>query len=186
MAKKKRIDRNGYVAVNTKDDLATAEIEDYKYEHLLIAEEILDRPLKAGEEVHHLDLNRSNNSPDNLLVLSGPMHGKLHGWLNKNVIIPKPEYAERKERGCIRCLICEKPIDPEFKYCSPEHASQDRKAESRPNKETLVQLVNELPMTKIGKMFGVSDNAVKKWCKQENIELGDRRGYWQKKAFEKL
>lgn len=49
----------------------TADITDYKYEHILMAEDMLDRKLKPGEEVHHLDKNRTNNSPDNLLVLSG-------------------------------------------------------------------------------------------------------------------
>lgn len=183
MAKKKRIDRNGYVAVHVGEDLTTADVSQYQYEHILVAEEMLDRPLKSGEVVHHLDSNRSNNSPDNLLVLSGPMHAKLHTWMDKNIIIPKPDYQERIDRGCVRCQICDKPIDSNMKFCSPEHASQARTSEIKPDKETLEALVQNTPMTKIGSEYGVSDNAVRKWCKSYGIELGDRRGHWQKQKY---
>lgn len=35
-------------------------------------------------------------------------------------------------------------------------------------------------MTEIGKMFGVSDNAVKKRCRKLGIELKPMRGFWRK------
>jgi hypothetical protein len=35
-------------------------------------------------------------------------------------------------------------------------------------------------MTKIGEMFNVSNNAIKKWAKSYKIELIDRRGFWTK------
>lgn len=47
-----------------------------------------------------------------------------------------------------------------------------------PSKEELVNLLKEKPMTEIGKMFGVSDNAVKKRCKKFGIELIPMRGHW--------
>ena len=40
----------------------------------------------------------------------------------------------------------------------------------RPSYEELKNLTKTLPMTQIGKMFGVSDNAVRKWIKR--YELG--------------
>jgi transposase/Zn finger protein HypA/HybF involved in hydrogenase expression len=47
--------------------------------------------------------------------------------------------------------------------------------------EQLKILINEKPMTEIGKMFGVSSNAIKKRCRAMGLELPkDRRGYWQK------
>lgn len=39
-----------------------------------------------------------------------------------------------------------------------------RKVE-RPTKEKLEELITKYPMTKIGKMYGVSDNAIRKWLK---------------------
>ena len=40
----------------------------YVYEHILVAEATLGRPLVKGEVVHHIDHDRLNNSPDNLQV----------------------------------------------------------------------------------------------------------------------
>lgn len=58
--------------------------------------------------------------------------------------------------------------------------SYDRVRKFNPTKDELVALVKEKPMTEIGKMFGVSDNAVKKRCKKLGIELKPMRGYWRK------
>jgi len=49
-----------------------------------------------------------------------------------------------------------------------------------PTKEELEILVKEKPMTEIGKMFGVSDNAVKKRCIKLGVELKSMRGHWRK------
>lgn len=39
----------------------------------------------------------------------------------------------------------------------------------RPTREELKSLIRTLPFTKIGEMFNVSDNAIRKWCVQENL-----------------
>jgi hypothetical protein len=58
----------------------------WQLEHRFVAENgILNRPLKPypQEVVHHIDLNKCNNSPDNLLVCSAKEHNDIHGreWL---------------------------------------------------------------------------------------------------------
>lgn len=40
----------------------------YVLEHIVVAEQILGRRLKADEEVHHKDHDRSNNEPSNLKI----------------------------------------------------------------------------------------------------------------------
>lgn len=47
-------------------------------EHRLIAAVLIGRPLEDGEMVHHLDLDRSNNSPENLVVVNPTEHGTFH------------------------------------------------------------------------------------------------------------
>jgi hypothetical protein len=47
------------------------------YEHRLVAEEAIGRPLEKGEVVHHIDGNRANNAPENLLVMPVSEHDKL-------------------------------------------------------------------------------------------------------------
>jgi hypothetical protein len=55
----------------------------------------------------------------------------------------------------------------------------------RPDKETLEKLVWEMSCVKIGEMYGVSDNAVNKWCKFYGIEKPGR-GDWGKIKYGKL
>jgi hypothetical protein len=41
----------------------------------------------------------------------------------------------------------------------------------RPSRESLEKMVKEMPMTKIGVKYGVSDNTVRKWCKHLGINF---------------
>ena len=52
-----------------------------RHEHRQVVETLLGRPLKPGEVVHHLDGDKRNNDPDNLVVLpSQSAHCKAHDF----------------------------------------------------------------------------------------------------------
>lgn len=184
---KKLLPMNGYstVAPVITEGGKAPEFKDYELEHRIVAENMLGRKLKEGEVVHHLDSNRANNSPDNLLVLSGPMHNKLHTWLDKYTLVPSEKQKERIELGCVRCLSCNFPIAPEFIYCSPECGNSARRKVERPSKEELSQKLWEKPTTHIAEEYGVSDKAISKWAKAYEIEKPPR-GYWAKLAADAL
>jgi len=56
-----------------------------RHEHRVVAEEVLGRALRPGEVVHHLDENRRNNEPGNLIVLATQRdHAKLHQWMKRS------------------------------------------------------------------------------------------------------
>jgi hypothetical protein len=70
------------------------------------------------------------------------------------------------ERECKNCHKKYESKTQRQKYCCPECACLDkRKVKDRPTKEQILEFSKNMPMTKIGEMFGVSDNAVRKWIK---------------------
>lgn len=51
----------------------------YVYEHVIVAEKKIGRPLRPGEVVHHIDGDKRNNAPSNLEVLASQAeHARLH------------------------------------------------------------------------------------------------------------
>lgn len=59
----------GYIRVYAPEHYS-ADVNGLVYEHQMVAEKKIGRPLKDREVVHHIDGNRANNSQDNLLVFA--------------------------------------------------------------------------------------------------------------------
>lgn len=58
-----------------------------RHTHRIVAEEMLGRPLKPGEVVHHIDRNKRNNSPENLMVFASQAeHAAWHKTHDKEVM----------------------------------------------------------------------------------------------------
>lgn len=63
---------HGYLVVSD------GKVKDYL--HRVVAKNYLGRDLEPGEHVHHLDGDKTNNEPSNLIVLSRSAHTKLHRY----------------------------------------------------------------------------------------------------------
>lgn len=130
-------------------------------------------------ELNHVDGNRDNNSPENLQLLCPNCHAQTDNWRGrkkrKKITIP------------LTCKTCGKNIKSRnktglCKKCLSSLNKEERKRTRRfdPTKEELLHLVERLPLTKIGKIYGVTDNAIKKRCKLYEIDLRPQ-GYFQRK-----
>lgn len=62
------------------------------------------------------------------------------------------------------CIDCGKSIDSHSVRCNECNKINQRKVE-RPSKEELSKLIRENSFSEVGKMYGVSDNSIRKWCK---------------------
>ena len=118
------------------------------YHHRHIASIKVGRWLTSKEVVHHKDSNRANNLPENLEVMSQSDHSALHQGGRKQF---KP------------CEICE-TLMLNKRYCSIQcHAFAGRKVEW-PGKWELKELIDNNTWVAIGRTYGVSCNAVRKWA----------------------
>lgn len=66
----------------------------WQSEHKIVAEQFY-RKMEKNEVIHHLDINGSNNSPDNLLILDWKEHKKYHNEYNKNVLWSDENYEKQ-------------------------------------------------------------------------------------------
>jgi predicted nucleic acid-binding Zn ribbon protein len=149
----------------------------YVYEHIIVAEEILKRPLSYIEVVHHLNGNKKDNRKCNILVLTKNMHGKLHMWLRKgapyegtlreNVLNSRKSKAEEPRI----CPVCDKTIHSKnnVMYCSNNCNGLDKRKIERPSKEKLQLEIESNNWETLAKKYKVSSNAIRKWARKYNL-----------------
>lgn len=66
----KRPTYNGYILTKKAPTNPRARADGYLFEHVLVAEKKLGRPLRKEEIVHHIDHVKGNNAPSNLYIFS--------------------------------------------------------------------------------------------------------------------
>lgn len=174
-------DRNGYVLVYLKDH-HRAEKNGVVYEHILVAEQILGRDLKKDEVVHHIDGNRSNNNPKNLMIFAtNGDHTSFHAG-NKAYNINGVWYTERKRKKvCPYCgkeyFLAKTDNYNRRKYCSVKCA-RAMQGKLLNNSKIGCYTIEELQallyenngnFTKVGKMLGISSNAIVNRLKRRNL-----------------
>ena len=110
MAQDRCVTSNGYVLVRDVDGIYGK--RDAKVpEHRLVMAKKLGRPLSTNEHVHHIDLDKTNNDPSNLKIMTAAEHGAIHRGGNRiprKKVTSKFQFAGRSKWVKLRCPQCGK------------------------------------------------------------------------------
>ena len=137
---------------------------------------MLGRWLKKDEVVHHINSIRDDNREENLMIFASQKDHMHFHYASQNYNFFQDEegiwyssildeYKEKEHDSNYRnkCLKCGTLITNNSTYCTKCSREKFYRCE-HPDRDTLKNLIRTKPFTKIGEMFGVSDNAVRKWC----------------------
>lgn len=100
---------------------------------------------------------------------------KLKKKLEPKQIKPKKEKKPKIKKISI-CPICGEPKASKSTLCKKcnenlihNKSEQQREEKYGTTREMLKQQIREMPFLQVGKLYGVSDNAIRKWCKRYNL-----------------
>ena len=140
---------------------------------------------KIPLELHHKDGDYRNNTEDNLELLCPNCHSLTDtyrgGNTGKSTREGREKYVSRKNY-CVDCGVAIKSTSTRCHSCESKHRITDKPV----TREELKVLIRTTPFTKIASQFGVSDNAIRKWCDSYNLprKVADIKKYsdieWEK------
>lgn len=88
----------------------------------------------------------------------------------------KKQNEQKKQKKYIKkfleCPICKNLFQLKHvgqKYCSPQCSSKAQQKVERPSREELKQLIRSSSFLSIARLYNVSDNAIRKWCKAYSL-----------------
>lgn len=108
------------------------------------------------------------------ILVCANCHAEIHGGLikeelktsfNQELYELKQQERANKEFYCQRCGI---KVSYGANYCSSCCKIMLRKVE-RPPRDVLKEQIRNFSFLKIGEMYGVSDNSIRKWCDFYNL-----------------
>ena len=106
-------------------------------------------------QIHHIDGDNTNNRLNNLQLLCPNYHSQTDNFCSKNKKKIKKKYF---------CLNCGKEISKNSKLC-PECSHKQRQKQICATKLELDNLIREKSFREIGRIYNISDNTIRKWCK---------------------
>lgn len=128
--------------------------------------------------------NQVQKELEKCILLCANCHSELHSRdINPSVSIKKIETALDKE--CLHCKNRFSTYNQKSNYCSGRCSFENRRKVIWPSKQELTALINTIPITKIAKMYNVSDKAVHKWCERLGVDKKGP-GFWSKLKYSRI
>lgn len=123
---------------------------------------------KISLQLDHINGNRHDNRIENLRILCPNCHSQTDTYAGKRHKIKTncQECGKICNKAALHCLDCSSKLKAIKNI-------ETRKFEV--SKEELLKLLETMPMTKIGKMFGVTDNSIRKRCLFLDIQLKPKK-----------
>ena len=84
---------------------------------------------------------------------------------NRYLFEDRRKHSEQELNHCIDCGVIIGSTSVRCNAC----AHKLQQIVERPSREELKEMIRKFPFTTIGTKYGVSDNAIRKWCKSMNL-----------------
>jgi hypothetical protein len=116
----------------------------------------------------HINGDHLDNRLENLRIVCRNCDGQLDTFCRgKSIPVKKPERSSKAKliclkKGCNNLILSLRAV-----YCSKE--CLPNRSQVRPSSEQLQEDLNTLSWVAVGKKYGVSDNAVRKWAKKYGV-----------------
>lgn len=124
-------------------------------------------PIWQGKElVLTLDHENGHNHDDrleNLRWVCPNCDRQLETFAGKNIA------REKKKNHCIDCGAEIAVASTRCPACANKERGLRTRKVSRPSKDELKAMIRTMPFTKIAEQYGVTDNAIRKWCDEFNL-----------------
>lgn len=112
---------------------------------------------KIRLEIHHINENVFDNRIENLQLVCPNCHSQIHNKCGK-----------KRHKAKYNCRFCNDKCYSKTKICRKCHIKELKK--DIPSKQEIIDnFIKVKSFIGLGKIYNVTDNAVRKWCKFYNI-----------------
>ena len=126
-----------------------------------------EKTRKFQKMLYDHSIDDTLNELKKCIMVCANCHGELHSEEYDSTLMVN--YKPWLKCVCEICNIEFETKNSTSKYCSQKCSHINQRRSDRPTKEELKKLIDENSWLALGRMFSVSDNAVRKWARTYGI-----------------